>query len=228
MTITLGDYTFPERGVAFSEERGDVAGRDVRKIRLTGLFSGLASMDAVETALDEVLAASAVDGDATVLSVRAGRQLVVRRTGFWRETNPEALAGSFRLDLEAMGPYEAAISATVIPWTVTEAIPSEDVVSLGTVWSYPQVSFTPTVTVHSPSVSDGVRTMEFQSTLNIGEVLLFDGIAGKVFVDGVDVTVNSAGEFPRISPGLTNIRIDKAVFSSLAGSSTITYSDRWW
>ena len=68
MSITLGTYTFDPVNTAFQETYEELGGRDARIIRLSGLLSDT-TIDALETELDLILAASSPDAALTALTL---------------------------------------------------------------------------------------------------------------------------------------------------------------
>jgi hypothetical protein len=76
-----------------------------------------------------------------------------------------------------------------------------------------------------PSFSDGVRTLRFGGVILAGRSLLMDGVAGKVTLDGMDVTAWTTGDFPRVSPGTTQLTCSAPQLNAYA---TVSWRDRWW
>jgi len=228
MAITLGAYTFPAGSTAVSEEREETGGRDARTIVLRGVVTGLADVDAVESELDAILAAASDATDLVPLSIRPGRVLMVQRVEFKREIERETATGSYRLELEAPDPYEEAASPSVVPWVVTSSGNTVQLAGGGNASAPALVTLTAGGSLISPSVSDGTRTAAYSGTVALARTLVFDGVSGRTYLDGDDVTPYVSGEMPRVDPdGSTFTYADDAASSHLANGS-VSYTPRWW
>ena len=229
MAITLGTYAFQDGRTAAAEEYEEIGGRDARRVQIKGVLEDVASLDALEEELDALLKAASEQGEHTALSLRTGRRLWVRRTGFSRELMPEALAARFTLDLEAQDPYEEAEEATVVPWTVTVWGDMKALDTSGNVWAPLVITLVATGTLVDPAFSDGVRTITYAGDVADGETLVFNGAARKVLLGDEDVTPYVTGLFPRIDPGGGTLTYtDDPADSPHTASVTVTHQARWW
>jgi len=226
MAVELNGYLFPEGRVTVEERLEEVGGQDGRAVVLRGLTAPGATVEAVEVALDAVLAASSEEG-LVALSLRAGRRLWVRRTGFTREPSRGGRVGSYLLTLEAEVPWEESVEETSRYWAVTaleDAIPAD---TAGNTWTLPRVTLTALGALESPGITDGMRTIACGGTVSAGETVVFDGPAGVVTRDGVDVTAYATGDFPRVAPGGGTLAYTAAGGIHQA-SAEAAWRDRWW
>lgn len=228
MPILLGEYTFDERTTAVVEKQEEVGGRDARAITLTGVFTGLETLDAAEAALDAVIAAAGDGVSEAFLSIRPGRRMRVRRTGFERETMRQKRTASFKLELEAANPYEEANEAATVTWNVSASGDTHVFTNPGNVYAQPVITFLATGALIGPAIGDGARTMHYTGTVNDGEILAFDAAAGVVTLDGVDVTPYTGGVFPRLAPGNTTLTYTGDTDSTHTAAVTVAYRARWW
>ena len=131
MSITLNNYSFDPHTTSVREDHQEIAGQDGRNVRISGVFAGLASVANIEAALDAVLAAASDEEDA-LLSLRADRQLRVRRLKFTREVQQDGLVGRYELTLRAQNPFEESTEATIVPWSITVSGATSAITSPGT------------------------------------------------------------------------------------------------
>lgn len=228
MAITLGNVTFDELHTTVREKFEEVGGRDERRIVISGAVVGESTVADIETELDRILDAASVEDYGAELSLRTGRRLWVRRNKFSREVSGESLIGSYALELRAQEPFEEATVPVSAGWTVTASGATRGVTSSGNVFSWPAITLVATGAVVNPSFSDGERTIAYSGIVGDGETVVFDGVAGVVTLEGVDVTAYSSGVFPRVSPeGTTLSYVDDAT-STHTADVTVAYSDRWW
>ncbi len=228
MAIVLGTYAFSEAGIAVAEKQEEIGGRDARIIQIKGVISGCATVAALETELDTIAAAASDDGEAVVLSLRAGRRFFVRRIAFTREIRRDALAGSFALMLEARDPFEESESLTSVSWPIEVSGAAKVFSSFGNVFAVPSITLVASGTVIAPSFSDSTRSMTYLGELADAQALVFDAGAGRVVLDGNDVTPYTEGFFPRIAPGDTTLTYTDDAESSHTAAVTVAYRDRWW
>ncbi|MDX9976083.1 MAG: phage tail family protein [FCB group bacterium] len=224
MAIQLGTLTLDEANTAAREQYEEIAGRDVRVLVLTGLVTGIEDLDAQ---LDAILAAASDADYGCALSLRPGRRLWVRRTGFLRESRPDRGVGSFELKLESRDPYEESIELHSESWDI-QASGTLTVSPSGNSASLPVVSITAGAALVNPVVSDGVRSIAYAGTVNAGEMLVFDSAAERVTLDGEEVTSYASGAFPRLSPGGTALTYTDDTPGPHAATATVAYRDRWW
>lgn len=228
MPITLGSVTFDEANTTVREKLEEVGGRNERRITLTGLVLGESAVGDIEARLDAMLDAASLEDYSGVLSLRAGRRLLVRRDAFKRELRPEELVGAFTLDLSARDPFEESIAETLLNWTIAASGATLAAAALGTMDARPVITLVASGTLVDPALSDGTRTMGFAGTVQDGESLVFDAPAGKVTLEGSDVTPYTTGDFPRIAPEGTTLTFTDATSSSHAAAATVRFRSRWW
>jgi hypothetical protein len=228
MPVTLGSVTFDEVNTTVREKIEEVGGRNERRITLSGLVLGESSVAAIEARLDAMLDAASLEDYSGVLSLRAGRRLLVRRDAFKREVRPEELAGVFTLELAARDPFEESAAETLVSWSIAASGATKSVASSGTADARPVIALTAVGALIDPAVSDGPRTMSFSGTVSSGKVLTMDAAAGRVMINDTDVTPYTAGHFPRIAPEGTTLRYTDAAGSSHTASATVRFRGRWW
>jgi len=227
VAIALGSIEFDENTTAIREELKEIGGRDARAVRLSGIVIGEHSVEAVEARLDAILAMVPEDACTTSLAVRPGRRFFVRRTGFSREVNKKTLTGSFVLDVAADDPFEQAVVETAIPWSVTASGDHLAVETAGTANALWTIVLVPAGDIVRPAFSDGTRTLVYDGVVADGQGLETDGAAGRVTLDGKDVTPYTEGLFPRIGPpGASLVYTDEG--GSHAASVTVRVRDRWF
>lgn len=228
MPVALGSVTFDEANTTVREKLEEVGGRNERRIMLAGLVLGEDTVAAIEARLDAMLDAASLEDYTGVLSLRAGRRLLVRRDAFKRELRPEELVGAFTLELSARDPYEESSAESSTSWSIAASGATKSVASSGTSDARPIIALTASGALINPALSDGVRTLTFYGTVSSGKVLTVDAAAGKVTINATDVTPYTSGQFPRIAPEGTTLTYTDATGSSHTASGTIRFRDRWW
>jgi len=228
MAVTLGSVTFDEANTAVREKLEEVGGRNERRVTLTGLVLGESTAAAIDARLDAILDAASLEDYSGVLSLRAGRRLLVRRDAFKRELRPDELIGAFTLELAARDPFEESSAETVLNWSIAASGATLSVTPLGTTDARPVITLTASGTLIDPVLSDGVRSMAFAGSVGSGEALVFDARTGRVILAGVDVTPYTTGEFPRLAPEGAILTYTDAVASSHAAAATVRFRSRWW
>ena len=228
MPITLGSITFEELHTDVREQHDEVGGRDERRITISGLIVSKSSVAEIEAELDAILDAASDEDFTAQLSIRAGRRLWVRRKKFTRDLAREALAGSYTLELDARDPFEESTSESVVNWAVTASGQTHAADAAGTIYSKPRISLVADGDIVNPGISDGTRTIVFMGAVGDGEELVIDAVAGRVTLEGGDVTPYTAGLFPQISPEGTTLTFTDDPASSHTAMLAITYRNRWW
>jgi len=228
MSITLGAHTFDPSATVVAEEHREVAGQDARVIRIKGVLAGLESEQALEAALDTLLAAASTEVGETPLSIRPGRVLHVRRTGFKREINRAALTAAYTLELAAESPFEIDENPTIRPWPIAVSGSTITINALGNTPAPANIVLQATGVLIDPSFTDGHRVITYHGSLAIGDVVEFDGIAQRVRRLGEDLTPYATGDFPRIGPGTTTLTYSDAPASAHAAFVAVWYRNRWW
>lgn len=227
MAIVLGAYTFDAAHTAVKERLEEVGGRNERRIEISGLIAGKNAVSAIEAELDAIL--DAASPDVTVsLSLRAGRQLAVRRSAFTRGIRADALLGSFTLELAAEDPFEESQTLNTVSWSITASGATKAVSSSGSMFSKPVISLLAIGAVINPAFSDGVRTIRYEGSIADGQQIVFDATRSVVLLDDVDVTPYTVGLFPIIEPEGTVLTYTDDAASSHTASVSISYRDRWW
>jgi len=228
VAITLGAIAFDFVNTTAKETHEEVGGRRGRVVELSGLIIGQSSIAAVHAALDSVLSAASAEDYSAALSLRPGRRLWVRRTEFVRHVNPEALTGSFLLQLGSLNPFEESTVLNNAPWSISS---SGDTVALGTVGTapaLPAIRLTTLGNLIDPSFSNGVKSISYAGTLAPSDVLIFDSATGIVTLNNDDVTPYVSGVFPEIAVTGSVFTYADAPESSHLASVSIEYRDRWW
>jgi hypothetical protein len=228
MSITLGAASLDPARTAVREEHEEIGGRDARTIRLSGIVLGESTAVDVEAALDAILDAASTEDYTAALSIRSGRRLWVRRSGFKRERAQDALVGSFVLDLEAKSPFEEADAKSSLNWNITASGATLATSASGNVFSEPMITLVATGSIIDPTFGDGEHSLTYAGTVADGETLVLDAATGTVALEGADVTPYTTGLFPRVSPEGTTLTYTDNASSSHSASVTVAYRDRWW
>jgi hypothetical protein len=224
--IVLGGLAFDENTTAVSEKQEEVGGRDARSVRISGVLAAR-DVAGLEAAFDAIVAAAGDGESETVLCLRPGRRLLVRRTGFTREIARERRTGAFVLDLEARDPYESSQDVNAVAWEPA-AGNTLACAAAGNIHALPVLTLVAGGEAAAPGFGDGTRAIAYTGTLYAGQTLVFDAAAGRVTLDGEDVTPYTTGEFPRIEPGGTTLAYTDESPGSPAVSVTVAWRDRWW
>lgn len=227
MPITLNTYTFDPALTTAREDHQEVAGQDGRTIRINGVLQGLPDTAAIESALDNILAAAS-EGEISLLSLRPGRQLRVRRQKFTREVQKDALIGRFELTLRAEDPFEQAASLTIWPWSIATSGATRDITNSGTAPAPMLLVLQANNTLIEPSITDGTRTITYDGVLPAGTVLELDAALRQARIDGNDVTPYVLGEFPELAPGPNTLTYNDDPASTHNALIAIWFYERWW
>lgn len=228
MSILLGDLAFDAARTAVSEKHAEIGGRDARLIQIKGVIDGLSSVDAVEAALDAILAAASERADDTPLVLRPGRCLWVRRAGFARDVRREPPGGAFTLQLEARNPYETAVDETVFSWSIGASGATAQAQTVGNAEAPLIIAMTALTPMENPAFSDGQRGIAYPGRIAAGETVVFNGTAGRVSWEGVDVTPYAEGHFPCVAPGGTVLTWTGLAEGSPCAEATVRFRDQWW
>lgn len=227
MAITLGNYTFTQPLTALHETLEELGGRDARAIKLQGILQGFTTQAALEAELD-LLLASASASEAVPLSLREGRQFLVRRTGFKREIVSSPLTGAFTLSLEANPAFETAIDETTLGWYFGVSGATKVCATAGNLAAPARIELLASQALLNPGFSDGIRSITYEGEVAMGDTLIFDGPGGTVTLEGEDVTPYTRGLIPQIAPPQSTLTYTDDPASSHAGIAVIRYHDRWW
>ena len=228
MGIQLGLLEFGDRVTAVKERLREVGGRDAREISIKGVVEGLATIVEVEAELDSILEASSDANEEVSLSIRSGRELLVRRIDFKREVHRVVPAGAFELLLEARDPVERSETEVVLTHTYPDTGNDYELGTLGNASAPIYASLTPVSNVTQPALSDGERTLTYDGVLLAGTTLVLDGVSGRVTLDGEDVTPYTDGELPRLETGDNTLTYTHDAGDSSAVDLILRYRDRWW
>lgn len=227
MAITLGAVAFDETHTTVQEKHEETGGRDARRITITGLILGEATIEAIEARLDAIVKAASESG-LVALSLRPGRCLWVRRLAFAREVARGPLAGSFTLQLEAPDPFEESAVTHETDWAITASGGTLELAASGNAASRAVIAITAAGRLVNPSVSDGSATLAYEGIVEAGHTLVVDGVQSRVLLDGEDVTPYTSGAFPRIAPEGTMLAYYDDASSTHACEAVVSFRDRWW
>lgn len=232
MNIRLGNLTFDGGHTAVRESYEEVGGRDARKIELNGLILGERVIEAIESRLDDIMRSASEKEYATEFIVRAGRRALVRRLKFTREIARDSMVGRFSLTLEAREPFDEAVAATSLAWSITECGASTALNTCGNLAAPVSIALTADGALIEPCISDGVNSIAYSGSMAQGDVLIFDAASGKVLLNGVDVTPYTtaapAGTWPQAIPGSNALSYTDGAGSSHLAQAVVSYRDRWW
>jgi len=227
MGITLGGYAFGDTVTAVRESLKERGGRDARVVLIKGLLEGFPSVAALEAELDALVAAAS-DAEEVALTLRPGRRLWVKRTGFVREVYRAALTAAFELSLEASDAVEEAEEESVVAGVYTDTQPSLSVPTLGNTPARPRITLVPSAAVTRPSVGVGDSVLTYEGIVAAGQSLVVDAAAGAVWLDGVDVTPYTIGIPPLLAPGNNAIAYQDETTPTPDIAVTLHFRNRWW
>lgn len=228
MGVTLESYAFDDTRTTVEERIEEVGGRDARVFVVRGLLEGFESVAAMESDLDAIAGAASKEDYSAALSMRAGRRYWVRRARFVRDVFRSQGVGSFELVLEARDPFEEAVDAAEVEWAIAVSGATRAVMTHGNADALLEITLAASGDVVRPSFGDGVRRIAYGGTVEDGRTLVIDGVAGKVRLDGEDVTAYCMGEFPVVAPGGTTLMYEDDALSSHTAAVVLRYRDRWW
>ena len=227
MPITLNTHTFDPALTTAREDHQETAGQNGRTIRINGLLQGLPDLPSIEAALDQILAAAS-EGQIVPLSLRPGRQLLVRRQKFTREVQKDALLGRFELHLHAEDPFEEAITPTLWPWAVSNSPATREVTLNSTAPTPLLITLEANDSLINPSITDGTRTITYDGILPTGTVLQLDTKRRQAYIDDTDVTPYVLGDFPQLHPSENTLTYTDDPASTHDASIILQYHERWW
>lgn len=225
MAIQIGACVLPEGGTVVREEYEVAGGRRTRVIRITGLLRNPAG--GLGTAFDEVALAVSEDMPVAV-SLRAGRRLFARRESLARELNERSGTGQFTLQLRAEDNWEESETVREASWPIALSGADIELDNAGTMPVRPAITLEAEDDLVNPVVSDGVRALTYHGTVPNGATLEIDGGAGRVLLDGDDVTPYTSGSFPEVAPGGATFVYTDDPASGHVATATVRYRDRWW
>ena len=228
MVIALGDVTFDDAHTTVREKHEEVGGRDAREIELSGLIVGESSVGAIESKLDDILAAVSDADYGAVLSVRTGREMYVRRRAFVREVSGERLVGSFALTLDAENPFEVSSTETVIEWNITESGMTIPIAPGGNVFAELVVTLVAQGNVVNPTFVAEGRTLSYPGIVQNGHELVLDGVSKIATLGGEDVTPYTSGLFLRLGLPQSTVGYGDDESSSHTAAVTLSFRSRWW
>lgn len=227
MTIRMGALTLDERHTVVREEYEQEGGRNTRLVTITGMVRGKPNVAAVEAALDGLM--DAVSADVPVyISLRPGRRVRVRREGFSREVHGGQRTGAYTINLRAEEGWEESETVTTVGWTIDASGATIALENGGTLPTFPLVSLDALGSIEGLALSDGTRTLSYEGEVEAGATLIVDGVAGQVWLDDLDITPYTRGDFPQLAPGETVLTYTDALGSSHLLDGEVTYRDRWW
>lgn len=225
MAIQIGACALPEGSTVVREEYEVAGGRRTRVIRITGLLRSPAG--GLGAAFDEV--AQAVSEDMPVaVSLRAGRRLFARREALARELNERSGTGQFTLQLRAEDDWEESETQREASWSIALSGADIELENEGTMSVRPRITLAADDDLVNPTLSDGARTLTYHGTVPNGATLDVDGGAGRVLLDGDDVTPYTSGAFPEVAPGGATLVYTDDPASGHVALATVRHRDRWW
>ena len=228
MNIVLGNVTLDRTCTTVHEHYEEVGGRDARHVTLSGVIVGMSTVEAVETRLDAILAASSLSDGETPLSLRPDRRLLVRRLKYAREVSSTPVAGSFVLELEAVNPFEESTLLHEISLSITTTGQTLSLTTTGNVFALPVITLVAQGDLISPAFSDGQRRILYEGHVRTGQVLVLDGSHNTATLDGVEITPYTRGLFPHLDPTGSVLRYEDGASSSHTATATVAFRDRWW
>ncbi len=228
MTILLGDHAFDPARTAVSEKHAEIGGRDARVIQIKGVIEDPSTPEAVEAALDAILASASDRADNTPLVLRPRRCLFVRRTGFIRDVRRDPPSGAFTLHLEARNPYEVALDETELAWEIAASGATVHVQTNGNAEAPLTIALTALTPLENIAITDDRRSIAYPGRVAAGETIVFDGGSARVVWEDTDVTPYAEGLFPCVAPHGATLTWTGLAEASPCATAIIRFRDRWW
>ena len=227
--IRIGDLTLSDESVAVHERRDTDPDLPARTIRITGSVGDAGTPAELESRLDNI-ARAAIGGDTglVALGLRPGRSLAARLQRLDREVHRTAREAVFTALFTSDQAFEEAdaetrVSSTVQAWGA--ALPLENG---GSAASSVHIQFTASGMILTPAFDDGVRRLTFSGAMSAGQVLVIDGAARRVTLNGADVTAQVQGDYPQLGPGTTTLRFYDDFDGAHQGEVLVRWRARWW
>lgn len=227
MTITAGGYAFDEERTTVRETYEVLGGKETRLIAITGLIRGAGNRVELDGALDDLLRAVSEAGPVYV-SVRSGRRILARREEFTREVHSRHLTGKFTVTFRAETAWEESIAEESRAWNISQSGEDRDLAVAGNRETLPVIALTATDDIVGAAFSDGTRALAYEGVIEAGSSVLIDGPAGKVWLDGEEITPYMEGDFPRLQPGAATLTFTDGPSSSHLMTGTVSWRARWW
>lgn len=224
--IQIAEHLFrpSEIGVVDRIER-DAAG-PVRRISCCGLVRPAWMGGSPRERIDLLAATLLVSTDPIPLSIRPGRRLWARARRLVRELRPEGAA--FRLELDAVHPWEEDRDPTEILWSVSAWGETLAVDVPGTAPAPFCFELTARDSLETPALSDGTRTIRWMGAMAAGDRLELDGAARTARLNGIPADALLVGDWPQAGPGNTTLRFEDDVDGSHCADIRIQWRNRWW
>lgn len=227
MGIRVGAYSFDGGTTVVREEWEVVGGKRTRAIRIAGVLRGRSDRATLDAELDGILQAAS-ETSTVFVSLRTGRRIRVRREAFTREVNERTLTGQFVLDLRADDAYEESEAIRTVSWSAIASGLMIPVTNGGNALAPATITLDALGTIVAPQFSDGTRSLAYGGTVDGGETMSIDGAAGRVWLDGADITPYTTGDFPMIAPGENVLTFTDDNTSSHLADGEVAVRDRWW
>jgi hypothetical protein len=227
--IRIGDLTLPDETVAVHERRDTDPDLPARTIRITGSVGDAGTLAELESRLDNVArAALGAETGLVELSLRPGRRITALLQRLDREVHRTGREAVFTALFTSEQAMEEAESDTQLPWTIQAWGAALPVENEGTASAAVHIRFTASGTVLAPAFDDGARRLTYGGIMGPGQVLVVDGTARRVTLNGTDVTAQVSGDYPQLAPGGNTLRFYDDFDSSHQGSAVIAWRARWW
>ncbi len=227
--ISIGDLTLSDEFVAVHERRDTDPDLPARTIRITGSVGDAGTVAELESRLDNVArAAGGGDTGTVALSLRPGRCLSARLQRLDREVHRTAREAVFTALFTSDQALEEADSDTQMSWTIQALGAALTLEYPGTSSAPAHLQFTASGTVLIPAFDDGTRRLSYSGVMSSGQVLVIDGAARRVTLNGTDVTAQVSGDYPQLEPGANTLRFYDDFDSSHRGGAVVRWRTRWW
>ncbi len=227
--IRIGDLTLSDESTAVHERRDTDSGLPARTIRVSGSVGDAATWAELESRLDNIARAALGGETGTVeLGLRPDRHIIAHLQRLDREVHRTGREAVFTALFTSDQAMEVADSDTQLPWTVQawgSALPLENE---GTAPAAVRIQFTASGTIMVPAFDDGVRRLTYGGAMGPGQVLVIDGTARRVTLNGTDVTAQVSGDYPQLAPGGSTLRFYDDFDSSHQGAAIVAWRASWW
>ena len=227
--ISIGDLTLSDETVAVHERRDTDPDLPARTIRISGSVGDAGTLAELESRLDDIVRAALGGDTGTVtLSLRPGRCLSAHLQRFEREIHRTGREAAFTALFTSSQAFEEAGSESQLSWNIQAWGAALPVGNGGTISAPARIQFTAGGPVLIPAFDDGVHRLTYSGGMSAGQVLVIDGAARHVTLNGADVTAQVVGDYPQLAPGATTLRFYDDFDSSHQGTAVIQWRARWW
>lgn len=227
--IQIGAYTFPADQAQATVGREEALSRVRKSIRIDAILGPFDSIPAAQSEIDDLEGQLALlDQGLADVRIHADRFYLAHRKEYERSLEERTLTASVHMVLLTDDAFERGGQIEThllnIADGVTEIIITQD----GNIDALPVLTVHALDVIVNPALSDGQRTWTYTGTLSPGDVLVADSDRRTAIRNGTANVLNQvAGDFIRLSPGVTRITWSEAASSSHQATLIIQYRSLW-